>query len=51
MGRRTPPYGPDNNATNVSLNGFEISAHSANKDAAWEWVKFIGTTEARIGGL
>lgn len=39
------PYGPANNATNVSLNGFEISAQSAHPEAAWEWVKFIGTTE------
>ncbi|MGI6083095.1 MAG: ABC transporter substrate-binding protein [Limnochordia bacterium] len=39
------PFGPANNATNVSLNGFEISAHSANKEAAWDWVKFIGTTD------
>ncbi|NLN20047.1 MAG: extracellular solute-binding protein [Firmicutes bacterium] len=39
------PYGPVNNATNVSLNGFQISAHSKHPREAWEWVKFVGTTE------
>jgi multiple sugar transport system substrate-binding protein len=39
------PYGPANNATNVSLNGFQISAQTQNPEAAWKWVKFLGTTE------
>ena len=39
------PYGPVNNATNVSLNGFQISAQTKNPEAAWKWVKFVGTTE------
>lgn len=39
------PHGPANNATNVSLNGYMIHSYSANQDAAWEWVKFIATTE------
>ena len=38
------PYGPVNNATNVSLNGFQISAQTKNPEAAWKWV-FVGTTE------
>jgi multiple sugar transport system substrate-binding protein len=39
------PYGPAGNATNVSLNGFQISSQTKYPQEAWQWVKYISTTE------
>ncbi|MGI6610821.1 MAG: extracellular solute-binding protein [Limnochordia bacterium] len=39
------PYGPANNATNVSLNGFQISSQTKHPQEAWQWAKFLSTTE------
>ena len=35
------PRGPVNRASSVNANGFQILADSKNKEAAWEWIKFL----------
>ena len=34
-------HGPENNATEITMGVFEMVDASPNKDAAWEWLKFI----------
>jgi ABC-type glycerol-3-phosphate transport system substrate-binding protein len=36
-----PPKGPANRASRVNPDGFQILKYSKNKEAAWQWVKFL----------
>ena len=35
------PKGPANRAARINPDGFQIVTHSKNKDAAWQWIRFL----------
>lgn len=42
------PKGPANRAARVNPDGFQIIADSPNKEAAWEWLKFLLEVENQV---
>ncbi|MGI6609042.1 MAG: extracellular solute-binding protein [Limnochordia bacterium] len=44
-----PPKGPGSRSSRVNPDGFQIVAASQNKEAAWQWVKFlVGTADNQL---
>ncbi len=41
-------YGPDNNATAIFMNSYQISSSSKNPQETWKWLKFLAAEPATV---